>query len=244
MKQARSPSNGDPLMVMRRKRKSEEHDSQDRWVISYADFITLLFALFTTLFAISNVDKGKLQRFAGSMKTAFKSSSTDAIDTSIIAGIRIENYADENLEKDIREEFRKFNVIEGLLIARNERGVVLSFGDTLLFESGSAELRKAMRPTFNAVAVMINKSQRSVIIEGHTDNIPLRNARYVSNIELSAARAAAVFAFFIAEYPVSPDQLATAGYGEYRPVASNSTPEGRTRNRRIDFIFTSAKDKL
>lgn len=232
-------------MNMRRKRKTtEDHDNPDRWVVSYADFITLLFALFTTLYAISHVDQVKLKHFTGSMKTAFKVDSVETADTAVIEGIAVSNFADIGLENDLREEFKKFDIIEGIVLARNERGVVLSFGDTLIFESGMAEIRTAMRPMFAAVASMIKKTQRSVIIEGHTDNLPLRNSRYVSNIELSAARAAAVFAFFMVEGPVSPDQLSTAGYGEYRPVASNATPEGRARNRRIDIVFVSTKDRI
>lgn len=230
---------------MRRKRKTtEDHDNPDRWVVSYADFITLLFALFTTLYAISHVDQVKLKSFTGSMKKAFKTGSADAVDTAVIEGLAVPNYADIGLENELREGFKKFAIMESIVVSRDERGVVVSLGDTLLFESGTAEIRTATRPMFAAVASMIKKTQRSVIIEGHTDNLPLRNPRYASNIELSAARAGAVFAFFMAEDHVSPDQLSTAGYGEYRPVSSNASPEGRARNRRIDIIFVSPRGRV
>ncbi|NTW58560.1 MAG: OmpA family protein [Nitrospirae bacterium] len=230
---------------MRRKRKTnEDRDNTDRWVVSYADFITLLFALFTTLYAISNVDQVKLKRFTGSMKTAFKVDSIEAVDTAVIEGITVPNYADIDLESELRAGFKKFTTMEGIVISRDERGVVLSLGDTLLFESGTAEIRAEARPLFAAVAPLIKQTQRTVIVEGHTDSIPLRNSRFASNMELSAARAAAVFAFFVTEDLVNPDQLSTAGYGEFRPVASNAAPEGRARNRRIDIIFVSPRGRV
>lgn len=229
---------------MRRKRKTtEDHDNPDRWVVSYVDFITLLFALFTTLYAISHVDQAKLKSFTGSMKTAFKVGSVDAVDTAVLEGIKVPNYADIGLENELREGFKKFAILEGIVVSRDERGVVVSLGDTLLFESGTAEIRAVARPLFSAVAPVIKQTQRTVIIEGHTDNIPLRNSRFASNMELSAARAAAVFAFLVTEDLVHPDQLSTAGYGEYRPAASNAAPEGRARNRRIDIIFVSPRGR-
>jgi len=230
---------------MRRKRKTtEDHENPDRWVVSYADFITLLFALFTTLYAISHVDQEKLKRFTGSMKTAFKVGSADAVNTPVIEGIAVPNYADIGLETELREGFKKFAIMEGIVVSRDERGVVVSLGETVSFESGAAELKAAARPLFALVAPLIKQTQRTVIVEGHTDNIPLRNARFASNMELSAARAAAVFSSFVIEDLVNPDQLSTAGYGEYRPVASNATPEGRALNRRIEIILLSPRGRV
>jgi len=229
-------------MAARRKKKSEEPEHPDRWVVSYADFITLLFAFFTTMYAISHVDAGKLARFSGSMKSAFKVTGTSALDTTVIEGIKPPNYADISLEKEVQGELSKFGIIEGIVVSRDQRGVVLSFGDALLFESGSADLRKEARPLLATAASLIKRSQRPIVIEGHADNIPLRSERYSSNLELSAARAARTYSLLIDEEAVSPDRLSASGYGEYRPIASNATPEGRTRNRRIDIIFVAKKD--
>ncbi len=227
---------------MRRKRKTEDQESADRWVVSYADFITLLFAFFTTLYAISHVDLGKLAQFSGSMKTAFRASGTDAVDTAVISGVRPIDYADVSLERDMQAEFSKFAIIEDIIVRREQRGVVVSFGNDLLFENGSADLKQTALPLLSAVAAMIRKSQRTALIEGHTDNIPLRSGRYASNLELSAARAARTFAYLLDEESIHPEQLSASGYGEYRPAASNATPEGRARNRRVDILFVSKKD--
>jgi chemotaxis protein MotB len=231
-------------VTMRHKRKKEEPENADRWVVSYADFITLLFAFFTTMYAISHVDAGKLARFSGSMKSAFKVSGAVTVDTSVIEGIKPVNYADIGLERDVQAEFKKFDIMEGIAIMRDQRGVVISMGDTLLFESGSSEIRREARPLLSTVASLIKKYQRSIIIEGHTDNIPLRGSRYASNLELSTARASRTYVFLLEEEAVRPEGLSAAGYGEYRPIASNATVEGRARNRRVDIIFVAKKDDI
>lgn len=229
---------------MRRKRKNEEPENADRWVVSYADFITLLFAFFTTMYAISHVDLGKLERFSGSMKHAFKATGQEAIDTTVIEGIKPINYADLELERDIRSEFKKFAIIEAISIRRDLRGVIISIGDDVLFDSGSAEIRRNARPLLAMIASFIRKSQREIIVEGHTDNMPLRNSRYASNLELSTARSASTYAYLATEEAIRPEQMSAAGYGEFRPLASNATLEGRANNRRVDIIFVSKKDGI
>jgi len=228
---------------MHKKRKIEEEENQDRWVVSYADFITLLFAFFTTMYAISHVDLGKMERFSGSMKSAFKASTEgDADKGMVINGIRPINYADIGLEKDALAELKKFGIIEAIAVVRDQRGVLISFGDSLFFESGSADLRRESWPFLSSVATLIKKYHRDIIVEGHTDNLPIHNSHYSSNIELSSSRASRIYSYLVSEEGVDGGQLGIAGYGEYRPVESNATPEGRARNRRIDIIFATKKD--
>jgi chemotaxis protein MotB len=229
---------------MHKKRKIEEEENQDRWVVSYADFITLLFAFFTTMYAISHVDLGKMERFSGSIKSAFKASSHegDADKGMVINGIRPINYADIGLEKDALAELKKFGIIEAIAVVRDQRGVLISFGDSLFFESGSADLRRESWPFLSFVATLIKKYHRDIIVEGHTDNLPIHNSHYSSNIELSSSRASRIYSYLVSEEGVDGGQLGIAGYGEYRPVESNATPEGRARNRRIDIIFATKKD--
>jgi len=224
---------------MRRKRRHPlEEDNPDRWVVSYADFITLLFAFFTTMYAISHVDLGKLERFAGSMKSAFKSGTENA-HTSVIEGVRPINYADMEMEKEARAEFTRFGIIEGIAISREPRGVVVSLEETHLFDGSSGDLKNEAKPFLASIAALIKRSQRTIVIEGHTDNIPLRSARYGNNLELSAARAAGAYAYLVNDELVNPDKLSASGYGEYRPIGSNATPEGRARNRRVDILFVA-----
>ena len=227
---------------MRKKRRHDDHENTDRWLVSYADFITLLFAFFTTMYAISHVDLGKLERFTGSMKVAFRAAGTYPAQTTVIEGIKPINYEDVGLEQDVRGLLRKFDIIESFVVTRDDRGVVLSFSDELLFDAGSAELKKEARPLLGVVASIVQKSRRQVIIEGHTDNMPIGKSRYSSNLELATARAANVFAALLEEHAAGADRMSTAGYGEYRPATSNATPEGRARNRRVDIVFVSGRE--
>ena len=128
--------------TMKKKRKQEEPENTDRWVVSYADFVTLLFAFFTTMYAISHVDLGKMQLFQGSMQSAFKAAGTHAVETPVIEGIKLAHSADIGLEREVRAQFNNFGIIEGIVVTREDRGVTLSFGDHMLFESGSAELEE------------------------------------------------------------------------------------------------------
>jgi len=227
---------------MRKRKRPEEIDNADRWVVSYADFITLLFAFFTTLYAISHVDAGKLERFEGSMKSALKTSGTTTSRTPIIEGIKPINYEDARLEKEIQTNFEKSGIIENVVISRDEHGVHISMGDSVLFDMGSADVKVDARPLFTTVAGIIRQTQNVISIEGHTDNTPIRNSRYSSNWELSTARATSVLMSLLNDYHLNPERFSASGYGEQRPVAPNATPEGRAKNRRVDIIFVSKKD--
>ncbi len=225
---------------MKKRRTPDEPENPDRWVVSYADFITLLFAFFTTLFAISHVDAGKLQEFVGSMKTAFKVAGGGPVNAAVIDGILPPNYADIGLERELTAELSRFGIIEGLAISRDRRGVVVALGETLLFDSGSAELKREAQPVLAAIAALARKAGRGVRIEGHTDNMPLRNSPFPSNLVLSSVRAGRVYEALLAEGAAAPERYSVAGYGEHRPVASNAAPEGRIKNRRVEIIFASA----
>ncbi len=225
----------------RRRKIEEEHENPDRWVISYADFITLLFAFFTTMYAISHVDVGKLERFTGSMRSAFK--ATGAVpDRGVIEGIRPIPYEDIQLEREIRATFERFDKIEGINIVRNERGVLISLGDSVMFDSGSTDIKDDAKQILSAILTVIKKIQNNIAVEGHTDNIPIKGVKYLSNWELSTARAMSVLMYFLQEDGIRPERFSASGYGEHRPIMSNATPEGRSRNRRVDIILVSREN--
>ncbi|HET6514365.1 MAG TPA: OmpA family protein [Thermodesulfovibrionales bacterium] len=224
-----------------RKRRQRDDDHTDRWVVSYADFITLLFAFFTVMYAISHVDTGKLERFAGSMRSAFRATGSGELNTNIIEGIRPIPYEDMQLEKDIRSTLENFVTIPGVTVSRDKRGVRISLGDSVLFDSGTAEIREEAKPLLQSVASVLKRTENAVVIEGHSDNVPVRGGKNASNWELSTARATSVLMALLADHTINPARFSAAGYGEYRPVVSNVTPEGRAKNRRVDIIFVSAK---
>lgn len=223
------------------KRKREEEDNTDRWVVSYADFITLLFAFFTTMYAISHVDLGKLEMFAGSMRSAFKANGAEKIIN--IEGIRPVDYGIFNIEKELKTAMNKFDKIEGITTVIDDRGLRLILNDSVLFDLGSAMLKDRAKEILSQVIPVIKKVKNHISIEGHTDNMPIKNARYPSNWELSVARAVSVLVYMVDAHKVDPLRLSACGYGEWRPIASNVTSEGRAKNRRVEIIFDSENGK-
>ncbi|MDA8083988.1 MAG: OmpA family protein [Nitrospiraceae bacterium] len=221
---------------MKRRRPVEE-ENPDRWVVSYADFITLLFAFFTALYAISRVDTGKLQMFTGSMRSAFRSAPVSS--PQVIEGIVPLPEDSLVLEREASRALAPLKARDDVSVGRSERGVVISIGDRLLFDVGRAAVRESSGPVLSSIASLLLRLPNEVVIEGHTDNIPIGGpkSKYASNWELSTARATAVLQYFLENYPLPPERFSAAGYAEFRPVASNATPEGRAKNRRVDIII-------
>ncbi len=217
----------------------EEIENVERWVISYADFITLLFAFFTALYAISNVDKQKMEQFTGSMKKAFKSQHVVSGTLNGGAGYFQASY----IEKELTKIFPKREE-ENIYLNKEDRGVVISLGDTVVFEPGSVEIKSEGIEKLRKVALLLKKIPNSIIIEGHTDNVKLTSSKGLikNNWELSALRAAKVLEIFVNDFGISPEKISIAGYGEFKPVVSNDTPSGRARNRRVDIILVVDKN--
>ncbi|MCX8030432.1 MAG: OmpA family protein [Thermodesulfovibrionales bacterium] len=226
---------------MKRKFKDMHTDNPDRWVISYADFITLMFAFFTALYAISQVDLWKLERFSTSLKDAFKAEETPKVQptTTIIEGIKPIYIGDIQLQRSVQDILNKAGFVEGITITSSTKGVNISLSDFTIFDKGSAKIKEEAKPLLSLVAEIIKNTNHHIVVEGHTDNIPIRSSTYSSNWELSTARASAVIVYFINDHKIPPERFSAAGYGEYKPVASNSTAEGRNKNRRVDILFLS-----
>lgn len=228
---------------MRKKRVHAEEENPDRWIVSYADFITLLFAFFTAMYAISKVDTGKLQMFSGSMRTAFKAAPQQA--APVIEGIVPLPEDTLRLEKDTNRALASLKTPEDISVRREARGVVVSIGDNLLFDVGQALLKDSAAPALSAIASVIARVPNQVAVEGHTDNVPVVSAKaarqkYATNWELSTARATSVLQYLLGNYSLPAERFSASGYAEFRPMASNATPQGRMRNRRVDIVLLSA----
>ncbi len=227
----------------RNRRRIDDYENPDRWVVSYADFITLLFAFFTALFAISHVDAGKLQNFTGSIRTAFKADVSDRGDSIV----RMSTFTSPDIA-DMEQEFLgvlyKLKIKEDVSVYRDVRGVVISFGDNVLFDVGQSIIKEEAFPMMSAIISVIQKSSNNFIIEGHTDNIPINSStsKYASNWELSVARATSVVNYVSNNFNISPARLSASGYAEFKPVASNASPEGRAKNRRVDIVVLHISD--
>lgn len=260
--------------MSRRKRRSG-HANHERWLVSYADFITLLFAFFVVLYASSQVDQRKVGKLAMAIQVAFQemgifqsSSSQVPIDMQEpMPFSRVQSI--QNLKRnaelgqvagkpeqalgsgvgDLLDLQRELESALNLEIGRNEialrrepDGLVLSLREVGFFDSGSALMKPTSLPIFDRIARMLHLRQYRLRIEGHTDNVPIHNAQFPSNWELSTARATELVRILIVREGYDASQLSAAGFAEYHPVATNRTQEGRASNRRVDIVILRQED--
>ncbi|RJR21620.1 MAG: hypothetical protein C4581_01900 [Nitrospiraceae bacterium] len=230
--------------MRKRRHKDEEHENVERWMVSYADFVTLLFCFFTAMYAISNVDTSKLGKFVDSMKSAFNNEGVQSSSISVIEGVKVFIPADVEVESNVRGMLGTLLADSkgGIEVNRDERGVVITVADKFFFESGSAGLRDNSRDVLDKIASALLNYPNIIRIEGHTDNVPIHNQTFPSNWELSSSRAINVVKYFIDNHKIKPERITAIGYAENRPVASNDTPDGRAKNRRVDIVLLSESE--
>jgi chemotaxis protein MotB len=234
--------------VPRRKRYEEDNENHERWLISYADFITLLFAFFVVMYAVSVVNIGKYTMLSEALGDAFgghgaasKSNTMVEMDALPLAGIIAHKRAEAARRDRERLELLAHKLNSSLAplidsgkvrVTQNARGVTVEINASVLFDEGAADLAGTARATLQAVAGLLQDDPHAIEVEGHTDNTPIGNPAYPSNWELSAVRASTVVRLFAAS-GVAEGRLAAVGRGANRPVASNDDSAGRARNRRV-----------
>lgn len=233
---------------MARRHRPEEHENHERWLVSYADFITLLFAFFVVMYAISQVNEGKYRVLSDAIVSAFQNPAnfnTKGVplvqQTAGFQPIPIPSVARRQQHKmaDIADQMRR--VTEPLMkqgqvrVAQSSRGVMVDISANLLFQPGAAALEPVAVQTLGGVAEVLAGVNNQVQVEGYTDNIPISNTQYPSNWELSSARASSVARLFL-DKGIAGERLAVVGYADNRAVQSNDTVEGRARNRRVTIM--------
>ncbi|VAX27381.1 Flagellar motor rotation protein MotB [hydrothermal vent metagenome] len=221
------------------RRRIEDNESPDRWVVSYADFITLLFALFTTLYAISVVDTQKLGKFVNSLNSALGTEISEQ-GSAVIPELVKPSRISKRIESELRGVVGSFS--RDLNVRRDERGVIVSLGEGSLFASGSVEIKESSLKVLAELSLILKGIPNKVLIEGHTDNLPVRSSRYNSNWEISTLRAVSVLRLFIEKFGLPPERFIVAGYGEYKPLRENTTHEGRAKNRRVDIVILTDRE--
>lgn len=257
-----------------RKGHAEEHENHERWLVSYADFITLLFAFFVVMYAVSEVDAQKMKKLTGSVQFAFHFAGTGGTnEVHIFHGpptpglatrpvIVPELVANPNGKKEVNtHEARKLRKV-GLKAAQileaeekirqldhvaevemQERGVVIRVAIDYLFDPGKADISPDALPLIDRIAEVMAATDHDVRVEGHADSTPIHNLFFPSNWELSTARATNLVRYFVGMKSLPPARFSASGYGEYRPIASNETPEGRARNRRVEIVLLSPAER-
>jgi len=242
---------------MSQKRRQAHSPNHERWLVSYADFITLLFAFFVVMYASSQTDKGKIGKLAIAIEAAFKdmgifnlpSSKVPPLETGptqeglpTVTALR-EPGTVSNLAK-LQNELAQQLAIEikrgEVAIKVGREGLVVSLREVGFFDSGSADVKLKSEPSVARIAQVLERGQYLIRIEGHTDNIPIHTSRFASNWELSTSRATEVAKLFITRYEFPPERLSAAGFAEFHPVAPNDTAEGRALNRRVDIVVVEA----
>jgi len=236
---------------MSRRRATHGHVNHERWVISYADFVTLLFAFFVVMFATANADKGKARAVAEAVKAALDPKANPHAkeiiqqllknDKKITPEAAKQTVAELTpslnlLQKTLKDEIQKGEVELHL----EPRGLTVSFKQAALFDSGAADIKPSASSGLEKVAEAVLKLPNQIRLEGHTDNLPIHNERFRNNWELSSARSIAVLQFLTEKFDVPVKRLAVSGYAEVAPVASNDTDAGRARNRRVDIVILSS----
>ncbi len=245
---------------MSRKRKTG-HVNHERWMVSYADFVTLLFAFFVVMFASSRQDHRKTQQAEASIRTAFRTMGVfpSAGKETGLSGVvvppadAVASQGDLDsmamAMQDLRDlEYRMHEALAPQIangtvsISLGRGGLLISLSSAGFFQSGSAAPIASSLPALNKIGQAIATTPYDVRIEGHTDNLPIHNAEYSDNWELSTARATVLTRLFIEEDHIVPTRLSAAGYAQYHPVASNLTAAGRSRNRRVDIIVLPTRE--
>lgn len=240
--------------------RPQEHAHRDRWLVSYADFITLLFAFFVVLYASSRSDQKKQTQIAHSIETAFQAlglfpagapsqqhngaladSGDPAAPVNVVLGDDLS--ASPQVQQDLtRLQARLTGLLSNQMaqhvvaLRLGRDGLVISLREAGFYDSGSATPHPQSRATLDQIAATLAVIPYDLRVEGHTDNVPIHTAQFASNWELSTARATELAKFLIVDHAFAPGRLSAAGFAEYHPVASNATAEGRGENRRVDII--------
>ncbi len=247
-------------MTRRKRQRQQEHENHERWLVSYADFITLLFAFFVVMYSISSVNDGKYRVLSDTLVAAFKTppkslvpinvgktSTSDQIvkdnKVSLINVKPIKSNKSKSLNEvknELNESLKSFINDKSIKITQTSNWISVEMDSSIIYTSGSSNLEIDAIPILQKLARILAPLSNEIEVEGHTDNIPIHNVFYPSNWELSAARSARVVNLFT-NSGVNPERLSAIGYGQYRPLASNKTDSGRKKNRRVNVVIRANK---
>jgi len=244
--------------------KQAEHENHERWLVSYADFITLLFAFFVVMFASSQTDKAKAKQVSEAVEKALSEGHSVGVPPAVakVLGGTVDDRGQGNAQmhgpggaqkaakedrpdvleltvslKTLSEQLREEIKAGKVEVSMTPRGIVVSLKQAAFFPSGTDAVDLATMPTLEKVAGALKSVSNPVRIEGHTDSVPIHTARFRTNWDLSAARAIAMMEVLSNRFDIPAQRLSISGYADTVPVADNDTPEGRARNRRVDLVI-------
>lgn len=228
-----------------RKQKPAASGGSPEWMTTYGDMVTLLLCFFILLYSYSVIDVVKFQQIISSIQVTFlgeRGIMESSIDPS--RGELVELQVDHKYQdvivtyQAISEYLREEGLDEVIKVRIEERGVVLEIQDRILFDSGRAEIKPDAADLLVKVAGILERVPNQIIVEGHTDNVPINTPQYPSNWELSVDRAVRVVRYFSERHGINPKRFIASGYGEFHPLATNRTAAGRARNRRVNIVIS------
>jgi chemotaxis protein MotB len=237
---------------VKHRRRWTDHVSHERWLVSYADFVTLLFAFFVVMYASAEMDQKKAGRLSVAIESAFQQLGIFQADGhkagKIPHKIPLSGSRTPGGESQVKDDLSAVqSELENALAVEIKRkeiavhlepdGLVISLREAGFFDSGSAAMKAQAEDAFRRVAQVLQEHPYGVRIEGHTDTVPIHTSQFASNWELSTARATELVKLLIEEHGIAAERLSAAGYAEFHPVASNATSKGRQLNRRVDVVI-------
>jgi chemotaxis protein MotB len=227
-------------MLAQRSRKRRNTVNKTIWLTTYSDLVTLLLCFFVLLYSFSEIDLKRFQAIIRSFQGHLRVSQEQYIDQDTtndgLLGSSDEPHSLESIFDRLKKYIGDNNLENAIMLAIEERGILIRFNDYVLFDSGSAKIKTDSISVLKDIGEILGNSNRFIRVEGHTDNVPINTFRFPSNWELSTARAVNVVKFFIEITGIRPDRLSAAGYGEHHPIADNNNELGRQRNRRVDVV--------
>lgn len=228
-----------------KKHEDHEKENSERWLLTYADLITLLLVFFIIMYTMSVVDKQKFAQIAETLRGAMGATGQQVIEMfPNQAVVPVNNGAPsvdkqmESVQKEMEKLIEQAGLTKDIEVVAQQRGLVISIKSYILFESGEAQLTPESVSLVAQIAQILNKvSDRQIRVEGHTDSDPISTSIFPSNWELSSARAMCVLKIMLTKGHLNPAKISAVGYGEYRPKVPNTTPDNKARNRRVDIVI-------
>jgi len=220
---------------------------KDRWLLTYADLITLLLALFIFMYSFSRVDSEKYAKLNKALSGIFNATGVQIppgdslIDDRPGSGpLSVTRF--ENMRRALEAKAYENGLDDDkLAVEVSERGLVIHLMESAIFKPGGDKLSEDAMSALDLVADQLRGTPNHIRVEGHTDNVPIHNARFASNWELSSARATAIVRYLVDAHGISPRRISALGFGEFRPISPNTTPENRARNRRVDIVALTSE---
>ncbi|MDE4542498.1 MULTISPECIES: flagellar motor protein MotB [unclassified Thermoanaerobacterium] len=232
--------------MIRHEEDEGKKENSERWLLTYSDMITLLMIFFIVLYTISTVNSQKFQQIAASLGKTFdgtnyvigQQSGNSILDSIKTTGTNGTN--DNSIASQLDKLIKQYNLQNMVTYKVDERGFVISLNDTLLFDTGSADVKPEQKETLIKIGNILKSMPNYIRVEGYTDNVPINNNQFHSNWELSVIRATNVVEILVNDVKMDPAKISAVGYGEYRPIVPNDSDKNRQLNRRVDIVIMNS----